>query len=154
MLKLTSGLVLVFATFGLLERQESASAQLPECQSVTVRRFVAPQYSEMARLAWIEGSVPARVDIDSSGRVKNVETLGGNAMLAERAADALRQWEFCPLPGPQTIAVTVEFHLTGEGRETNPSTTIEALLPYRVEVRTNPQPVEVVHDEIPKPGRE
>ncbi len=144
--KVVGCLGLIFLALGLLRQAEPPPSQA--CASLAVRKFVASQYPELARLAWIEGSVPAKVDINSSGIVVRVETLGGHPVLASRVAEALKQWEFCPLQGAQTIQVTFEFKLMGEGRDKSPSTTVEAVLPYRVEIRTNPQEVKDVYGKL------
>ena len=57
---------------------------------------VVPQYPEIARIARISGTVELLVLVGQDGRVKSVEVLSGNPMLAATAKAAVEQWHYRP----------------------------------------------------------
>lgn len=79
-------------------------------------RHVAPVYSEMARIARVEGLVILEATIGVDGRVGNLRVLRSIPLLDQAAIDAVRQWEFTPTqlngqPVPVIMTVTVQFTL-------------------------------------------
>ena len=57
---------------------------------------VIPQYPDIARVARISGTVELLVLIGQDGRVKSVEALSGNPMLAASARAGVEQWRYRP----------------------------------------------------------
>jgi periplasmic protein TonB len=72
---------------------------------------VVPQYPQIARIARISGTVELLVLIGQDGRVKSIEVLSGNPMLAASAKAGVEQWRYRPaiLDG---LAVEVETRVT------------------------------------------
>jgi TonB family protein len=52
--------------------------------------------------------VRLKVAVRADGSVKDVEVLGGNAVLADAAEKAVRQWKFAA-GGEDTVVVAVNF---------------------------------------------
>jgi TonB family protein len=57
---------------------------------------VVPQYPQIARIARISGTVELLVLIGQDGRVKSIEVLSGNPMLAASAKAGVEQWRYRP----------------------------------------------------------
>lgn len=55
---------------------------------------VEPDYPETLKRLNIGGTVRLRVSILANGNVENVELLGGNPILGESAAAAVKQWVY------------------------------------------------------------
>ena len=78
---------------------------------------VAPEYTELARAARLQGVVILQTAIDQEGNVADVDVLKGLEMgLTEAAVDAVKQWKFEPAkidgePIPVSYNVTVNFRL-------------------------------------------
>lgn len=78
---------------------------------------VAPEYTELARAARLQGVVILRTAIDQEGNVVDVDVLKGLHMgLTEAAVDAVKQWKFEPAtidgePIPVSYNVTVNYRL-------------------------------------------
>lgn len=80
---------------------------------------VAPVYSQMARLAHVQGEVVLNIVISSEGKVVDVRELGGHPILIQAAIDAVNQWQYKPYlvhGEPQAVAtiVHVKFTLPGD----------------------------------------
>jgi TonB family protein len=67
-------------------------------------KIVQPEYPSRARLSHIEGEVQVELTIDRSGSVTGVRALSGNAVLAQAAEEAVRQWKYAPNTGEDEIA--------------------------------------------------
>jgi protein TonB len=65
-------------------------------QAANLITRVAPVYPQTAMLAHIQGTVRFTALIGKDGAVRNLQTIGGNAMLVPAAADAVRQWKYRP----------------------------------------------------------
>ena len=70
---------------------------------------VEPEYPETLQRLHIGGTVRLAVTVSPKGTVENVALLGGNPILAEAAAKAVRQWVYTPGPSRTTIDVIVTF---------------------------------------------
>jgi TonB family protein len=61
-----------------------------------------PEYPDILRRAQVGGVVRLKATVLPNGAVSNVEVLGGNPILAENAAAAVKKWKYAPA-GSQTI---------------------------------------------------
>ena len=93
------------------------SIMLPESNRPVKVHDVAPQYTDLARDARIQGVVILKTLIDDEGNVADIEVLKSMPMgLSEAAVDAVRQWKFKPAmvdgrPVPTNHNVVVNFQL-------------------------------------------
>ena len=76
--------------------------------------YVAPVYSDLARIAGISAVVVLECTIDPSGRVVDVRVMNGHPLLNDAAVTAVRQWRYTPtrlngVPVPVLMTVTVRF---------------------------------------------
>src|SRR5271169_6102640 len=77
--------------------------------SCAVVHRVQPVYPEIARRLSLEGLVMVRAEVAADGHVKSVTVVSGNAILAQAAVRAVREWVFAP--GAQEIVpVGVNFN--------------------------------------------
>ncbi len=79
--------------------------------------YVAPVYSDLARVSHIQGSVVMNANIDSHGKVIGLQTISGNPVLVRAALEAAMQWQYEPmLVNGQAVSVdttiTIAFSLT------------------------------------------
>jgi TonB family protein len=70
---------------------------------------VEPKYPETLRRLSIGGVVRLQVTISAKGNVENVELLGGNPILAESAASAVKQWVYAASHSPTIAEVRISF---------------------------------------------
>lgn len=82
--------------------QVAANASVPESSLGNPIRVVKPKYPSDAQLSHIEGDVILELQVDSTGKVRNVLKLSGQSMLAEAAEEAARQWIYPPFDDNQT----------------------------------------------------
>jgi protein TonB len=87
----------------------SASATEPEQTARKIITRVQPVYPEIAKRAHLSGTVKFVVMVTPEGAVKTVRTVGGNAVLAQVAEEAVKRWKYEPLKNETTEAVTVNF---------------------------------------------
>jgi TonB family protein len=73
-----------------------------------------PQYPELLKQARIGGAVRVRATVLPNGTVSNVDVLGGNPVLAESAAAAIKRWKFAPAASQTFEDVTVNFNPRAE----------------------------------------
>ena len=73
---------------------------------------VKPDYPELLRRAQVGGVVRLKATVLANGSVTNVEILGGNPILAERAVTAVKSWKYAPAPDKtvEDIALTFSPH--------------------------------------------
>jgi len=67
-----------------------------EHSSRAVVRRVQPAYPEIARRLSLEGLVMVTAEVAADGHVKSVGVVSGNAILAQSALRAVREWVFSP----------------------------------------------------------
>ena len=72
-----------------------------------VKNQVEARYPELARKYNLAGRVRLSVIVTKDGKVKSCKVLGGNAVLANAAQEALKDWKF--LPGTEETTETIEF---------------------------------------------
>ncbi|HVP44544.1 MAG TPA: TonB family protein [Terriglobales bacterium] len=66
-------------------------------------------YPETARQMHLSGTVKLDVLVTASGKVKKVEVLGGNPLLAAAAVQAVKDWTYEPASSDTTETVIVKF---------------------------------------------
>jgi len=70
---------------------------------------VEPQYPAELKRAYIGGTVRLDVMISSRGTVQTVSVTGGNPVLAECAAKAVKQWKYAPADAETSVRLNVNF---------------------------------------------
>jgi len=73
-------------------------------------RKVEPVYPQDLKRLNIGGTVKLDVQISARGSVEKVEIVGGNPILADSAARAVKQWQYEPADGSSSILLNVEFN--------------------------------------------
>jgi len=74
-----------------------------------VLKRVEPEYPSVLRDKGIGGTVRLRVTVKPDGTVKDVQTVGGNAVLVESATRAVKQWHYAPAERETIIDVSIHF---------------------------------------------
>jgi protein TonB len=100
----------------------STAGELKVSQGVTqglLIKKVSPNYPQQALQMRIQGSVQLQASISKEGKISNVKTLGGDAILARAASDAVKQWKYKP------------YTLNGEPVEIQTEITVIFRLPSR-----------------------
>jgi TonB family protein len=69
-----------------------------------------PEYPDILRRAQVGGVVRLRATVLANGAVSNVEILGGNPILAENAAAAVKRWKYAPAAAQTTEDVSLTFN--------------------------------------------
>ena len=111
-----------------LETQQETGEEAPvfvtgDVQKPVKIHEVAPQYTEEARKAGLQGSVILQAIIGKSGEVERVEVLKGLPMgLSEVSVDAVREWRFSPAtldgrPVRVYFNLTINFRLGDKKKE-------------------------------------
>jgi TonB family protein len=75
-------------------------------------KICSPRYPTLGLQAMISGAVRLKLHIDADGRVKEVQTVAGNPLLAEAARENLKSWRFAritELSADHTAASDLEF---------------------------------------------
>ena len=81
-----------------------------------VIRRVHPIYPKGARIRNLQGTVVLQAIIDKQGKVDSLQMVSGDPLLAQAAADAVKQWRYKPYshngdPVEFQTRVTVDFKL-------------------------------------------
>jgi TonB family protein len=87
-------------------------ASLAQKTEKSERKIIAttkPEYPELLRRAQVGGLVRLKATVLASGTVTNIEILGGNPILAEKAVAAVKKWKYAPGPAQTIEDVTVSF---------------------------------------------
>ncbi|HZR55609.1 MAG TPA: TonB family protein [Terriglobales bacterium] len=77
----------------------STSGTLKVSQGVTqglLIKKVSPNYPQQALQMRIQGPVQLQASISKEGKISNIKTLSGDAILARAATDAVKQWKYKP----------------------------------------------------------
>jgi len=69
----------------------------------------APAYPPLARQYHLSGTVKVEVVIAPDGQIKATKVMGGNALLADAALEALRKWKFAPANAESTQVLEFTF---------------------------------------------
>ena len=75
----------------------------------TLVKRLEPDYPETLQRLGIGGTVRLELTISPGGSVESVSVLGGNPILAEAAAKAVKQWVYAPGPSQTRTQVLVPF---------------------------------------------
>ena len=81
-----------------------------------VVRRVHPTYPKQARLRKLHGMVVLQAIVNKQGKVDSLQLVSGDPLLAQAAADAVKQWRYKPYahngePSDFQTRVTVDFKL-------------------------------------------
>jgi protein TonB len=70
---------------------------------------VEPQYSQLAKMAHIQGDVVIAITVTETGAVTKAKVLSGAPLLIQAALDAVQQWQYEPymIGGKPTVVATV-----------------------------------------------
>jgi TonB family protein len=68
-----------------------------------------PDYPDILRHAQVGGVVRLRATVLPSGAVSSIEILGGNPILAESAATAVKKWKYAPAAAQTTEDIALSF---------------------------------------------
>jgi len=102
---LIAGVLLLFLEVAPGALAEETSDPHPRA----VLHRVQPTYPEIARRLSLDGMVMLRVEVAADGHVKSVTVVSGNAILAQAAIRAVREWVFAP-GAEESIPVGVTFN--------------------------------------------
>lgn len=70
---------------------------------------VPPKYPHELKQNAIGGVVRLSISISSNGSVGKISPIGGNPILVDAAAVAVRQWKYAPADHPTTAEVQLDF---------------------------------------------
>ena len=96
------GVVFLVAGAGAASSQEVSSSR-------KVLKSVAAQYPSVLKRRGIGGTVKLRVLVNPGGTVKEIQVLGGNPILSDSAAKAIKQWVFAPADKEESVEISVGF---------------------------------------------
>ncbi len=74
-----------------------------------VKSQVEAVYPELARKYNLSGKVRISVIVTKEGKVKSAKVLGGNAVLANSAMEAVKDWKFAAGPDETTEVIEFDF---------------------------------------------
>jgi len=97
---------------------------------------VAPNYPAAARQARKQGTVTARLLVDTSGAAQ-VKIDSGDSAFAEQVLIALKKWRFSPSTVTKTLTATMTFALAGDPTE-HISTTVSGSSPLNLVIAATP----------------
>ena len=84
-------------------------------QQARLIKLVRPRYPPAARQSYIQGTVRLEAVIGKDGRIYELHVVSGHCLLAEAAAEAVRQWRYTPtmLEGqPVEVLTTIDVVFT------------------------------------------
>jgi TonB family protein len=81
----------------------------PAQESRKLKSGGQPGYPGIAKRYKLQGTVRLLAVIAPDGSVKEIKTLGGNAVLAQAAADAVKRWKYEPAPAESTLFLKFDF---------------------------------------------
>jgi protein TonB len=68
-----------------------------------------PEYPDLARRNNIHGTARLQIVVAPDGSVKEIKVLGGNALLAQAAVDAVKKWKYEPAAAESTLVLKFDF---------------------------------------------
>lgn len=84
-------------------------AQKPSKSERKVIVIAKPDYPDILRRAQVGGVVRLKATVLPNGTVSSVDVLGGNPILAENAAAAVKKWKYAPAASQTTEDVSLSF---------------------------------------------
>ena len=102
----SAALTLLFSSVGT----QTTSAQ--DALERKVKSKISPVYPEIARKMNLAGVVKLEVTVTPSGTVKDTKVIGGNPILVNAAADAVKKWKFEPANDESVGVVEFKFDPT------------------------------------------
>jgi len=87
----------------------SSLAQKAEKPERKIIVSVKPVYPDLLRRAQVGGLVRLKATVLPNGTVSDIEIVGGNPILAERAVDAVKKWKYAPGPSQTIEDVSLSF---------------------------------------------
>jgi TonB family protein len=102
----SAALALLFSSVGT----PTTSAQ--DSLDRKIKSKVSPIYPEIARKMNLAGVVKLEVTVTASGAVKDTKVIGGNPILVNAAADAVKKWRFEPANDESVGVVEFKFDPT------------------------------------------
>ena len=92
-----------------------AGASVAQDSGRKIIKKVEAQYPTVLKSRGIGVTVKLKVIVNASGTVKDAQIMGGNAILADRAQKAVKQWVFSPAAAESTVEVSVVFDPYAQG---------------------------------------
>jgi len=71
---------------------------------------IEPVYPQDLKRRSIGGVVKLDLKISASGNVEKVEIVGGNPILADSAAQAVKKWQYAPAGSSSSMVLNLEFN--------------------------------------------
>ena len=71
---------------------------------------IDPVYPQDLKRRSIGGTVKLDLKISANGNVEKVAIMGGNPILADSAAQAVKKWQYAPAAASSTMLLNVEFN--------------------------------------------
>lgn len=78
---------------------------------LAIRKFISPDYPNVARLAQVSGDVRLRAKVAEDGRVETADVLSGPSILASYARKNVLGWQFTKRPKQQSIEIVYRYRL-------------------------------------------
>lgn len=69
----------------------------------------APAYPELAEKLHLKGSVKVKLVIGADGTIKDTQFQGGNPVLVDAVARALKEWKYAPAGSESTVSLEFKF---------------------------------------------
>ena len=86
-----------------------AEAPAPSVARKLVHK-IEPVYPQDLKRRNIGGTVKLDLRISANGNVEKVAIVGGNPILADSAAHAVKQWQYAPFSGTTSMLLNVDFN--------------------------------------------
>jgi len=99
-----AGLLLLLLAFAFRAR----AGDMHDQPRALVHR-VQPVYPEIAQRLSLKGLVMVRAEVAADGHVRSVTVLSGNAILAQAAIRAVREWVFAP-GQEESVPISIPFN--------------------------------------------
>jgi len=84
---------------------EAPAARIPR----KLVRKVEPTYPQDLKRRSIGGVVKLDLKISANGSVEKISVMGGNPILADSAAQAVKKWQYAPASTASSMLLNVEF---------------------------------------------